>query len=141
MFDEAYLGLDAPSRYLFYDELLADYAAHPDGAFSWRFQRDLAGSGVLGDLLSHGVDLAHLLAGPIAAVTATTGTSRALLRTRGRARPDAVAGMDLSRGSHRSAARMSNVTLMCDPSLFLPVPCVKTSARMSGNVLEGALMR
>jgi ABC-2 type transport system ATP-binding protein len=29
MFDEAYLGLDAPSRYLFYDELLADYAAHP----------------------------------------------------------------------------------------------------------------
>jgi ABC-2 type transport system ATP-binding protein len=29
MFDEAYLGLDAPSRYLFYDELLADYTAHP----------------------------------------------------------------------------------------------------------------
>lgn len=29
MFDEAYLGLDAPSRYLFYDELIADYAAHP----------------------------------------------------------------------------------------------------------------
>ena len=29
MFDEAYLGLDAPSRYLFYDELLADYAVHP----------------------------------------------------------------------------------------------------------------
>lgn len=28
-FDEAYLGLDAPSRYAFYDELLADYAAHP----------------------------------------------------------------------------------------------------------------
>ncbi len=29
MFDEAYLGLDAPSRYAFYDALLADYAAHP----------------------------------------------------------------------------------------------------------------
>jgi len=29
MFDEAYLGLDAPSRYTFYDALLSDYAAHP----------------------------------------------------------------------------------------------------------------
>lgn len=28
-FDEAYLGLDAPSRYAFCDELLADYATHP----------------------------------------------------------------------------------------------------------------
>lgn len=29
MFDEAHLGMDAPSRYAFYDELLADYLAHP----------------------------------------------------------------------------------------------------------------
>ncbi|MDG4764250.1 ABC transporter ATP-binding protein [Solwaraspora sp. WMMD406] len=29
IFDEAYLGLDAPSRYAFYDEVLADYLAHP----------------------------------------------------------------------------------------------------------------
>jgi ABC-2 type transport system ATP-binding protein len=29
IFDEAFLGLDAPSRYAFYDELLADYLAHP----------------------------------------------------------------------------------------------------------------
>jgi ABC-2 type transport system ATP-binding protein len=29
MFDEPQLGLDAPSRYAFYDALLADYAAHP----------------------------------------------------------------------------------------------------------------
>src|SRR5690606_3707729 len=29
MFDEAYLGLDAPSRYTFYDALLEDYAEHP----------------------------------------------------------------------------------------------------------------
>ena len=28
-FDEPYLGLDAPSRQLFYDRLLADYADHP----------------------------------------------------------------------------------------------------------------
>ncbi|HWH01566.1 MAG TPA: ABC transporter ATP-binding protein [Pilimelia sp.] len=29
LFDEPYLGLDAPSRQAFYDRLLADYAAHP----------------------------------------------------------------------------------------------------------------
>jgi len=29
MFDESYLGLDAPARQLFYDQLLADYMAHP----------------------------------------------------------------------------------------------------------------
>jgi ABC-2 type transport system ATP-binding protein len=29
IFDESYLGMDAPSRYTFYEELLADYLAHP----------------------------------------------------------------------------------------------------------------
>jgi ABC-2 type transport system ATP-binding protein len=29
MFDESYLGMDAPSRYAFYEELLTDYAGHP----------------------------------------------------------------------------------------------------------------
>lgn len=29
MFDETYLGLDAPSRYVFYDEILRDYMEHP----------------------------------------------------------------------------------------------------------------
>jgi len=29
MFDEAHLGMDAPSRYAFYDEVLSDYLAHP----------------------------------------------------------------------------------------------------------------
>ncbi|MEU4832798.1 ABC transporter ATP-binding protein [Streptosporangium sp. NPDC023615] len=29
MFDESYIGMDAPSRYAFYDALLADYMEHP----------------------------------------------------------------------------------------------------------------
>lgn len=29
MFDETYLGMDAPSRYRFYDAILEDYIAHP----------------------------------------------------------------------------------------------------------------
>ena len=50
--------------------LLSDYAAHPEGALTWRYERDRGGSGVLGDLASHGVDLARHLLGDIASVTA-----------------------------------------------------------------------
>jgi len=52
--------------------LLSDYAAHPQGALSWRFERERGGSGVLGDLASHGVDLARYLLGDIDAVVADT---------------------------------------------------------------------
>jgi predicted dehydrogenase len=48
------------------------YAAEPKGALSWRFKRELAGSGALGDLLSHVVDTMHYLVGPIVQVTALT---------------------------------------------------------------------
>jgi ABC-2 type transport system ATP-binding protein len=34
MFDEAYLGMDAPTRRLFQEELLADYVEHP-ARFRW----------------------------------------------------------------------------------------------------------
>jgi predicted dehydrogenase len=54
--------------------LLADYSADPAGPRSWRYVRDQAGSGVLGDLLSHGVDLAQWVAGPITGVSALTDT-------------------------------------------------------------------
>ena len=33
--------------------LLSDYAAHPEGALTWRYERERGGSGVLGDLASH----------------------------------------------------------------------------------------
>jgi len=45
--------------------LLTDYAAHPEGALTWRFRNDWAGSGVLGDLVSHGVDLGRYVVGEI----------------------------------------------------------------------------
>ncbi|MDO9377229.1 MAG: Gfo/Idh/MocA family oxidoreductase [Nocardioidaceae bacterium] len=44
---------------------MSDYAAHPAGALSWRFQNEFAGSGVLGDLVSHAADLARHVAGDI----------------------------------------------------------------------------
>lgn len=52
--------------------LLSDYAAHPDGALSWRFERARGGSGTLGDLASHGADLAWFLLGDIAELSADT---------------------------------------------------------------------
>ncbi|MEW2284181.1 Gfo/Idh/MocA family oxidoreductase [Streptomyces sp. NPDC047841] len=52
--------------------LFSDYAAHPDGALTWRYERERGGSGVLGDLASHGADLARFLLGDIASLTADT---------------------------------------------------------------------
>ncbi|HEY5877862.1 MAG TPA: Gfo/Idh/MocA family oxidoreductase [Nakamurella sp.] len=48
----------------------SDYAAHPEGALTWRYERRRGGSGVLGDLASHGVDLARYLLGDIASLVA-----------------------------------------------------------------------
>jgi len=45
--------------------LLSDYAAHPDAGLTWRFQNAWAGSGVLGDLVSHGLDLGRHLVGEL----------------------------------------------------------------------------
>ncbi|MET9390185.1 Gfo/Idh/MocA family oxidoreductase [Streptomyces sp. NPDC006624] len=52
--------------------LFSDYAAHPEGALTWRYERERGGSGVLGDLASHGVDLARFLLGDITSLTADT---------------------------------------------------------------------
>ena len=52
--------------------LFSDYAAHPEGALTWRYERARGGSGVLGDLAAHGVDLGRYLLGEIEAVTADT---------------------------------------------------------------------
>ncbi|WP_369363006.1 Gfo/Idh/MocA family protein [Streptomyces sp. CG4] len=52
--------------------LFSDYAAHPDGALTWRYERARGGSGVLGDLASHGADLARFLLGDIVSLTADT---------------------------------------------------------------------
>ncbi|MEQ8730437.1 MAG: Gfo/Idh/MocA family oxidoreductase [Marinovum algicola] len=53
---------------------LQDWSADPDGPLSWRFQKKIAGSGAIGDIGTHVVDLAHYLVGPIAAVSALTPT-------------------------------------------------------------------
>jgi predicted dehydrogenase len=58
--------------------MLADYSAHPDQALSWRFDPEYAGTGVLGDLASHGFDLAlHIggdTLGPVAELVSDQAT-------------------------------------------------------------------
>ncbi|MBB3593185.1 putative dehydrogenase [Rhizobium sp. BK529] len=53
---------------------LQDWSADPDSPLSWRFQKKIAGSGTVGDIGTHVVDLAHYLVGPIAEVIALTST-------------------------------------------------------------------
>jgi predicted dehydrogenase len=50
------------------------YASEPNGALSWRFDRRLAGTGVLADLFSHAADLCQYVVGPVAEITALTNT-------------------------------------------------------------------
>ncbi len=52
----------------------ADYSAEPNGALSWRFVRQYAGSGVLGDLMGHLADQVQYLIGPISEVMGLTKT-------------------------------------------------------------------
>ena len=68
MIAEGRLGRITNTRVRFF----AGYSADPRGALSWRFQRSMAGSGVLGDLASHAADLATYLLGPISELSALT---------------------------------------------------------------------
>src|SRR5436305_761742 len=52
----------------------SDYAAAPTGALTWRYERARGGSGVLGDLASHGADLVRFLLGEVTALVADAAT-------------------------------------------------------------------
>ena len=52
----------------------AGYAAHPRAVLSWRFQKEIAGLGTLGDLISHVVDMAHFIVGDIDSVVSQQET-------------------------------------------------------------------
>jgi predicted dehydrogenase len=68
------------------------YGSDPLGPLSWRYRLDEAGHGASTDLLSHAVDLAIMLLGPITRVVGTTETFI-------RERPVSAAGTHYGRGS------------------------------------------
>ena len=49
---------------------LQDWSADPNGPLSWRFMESVAGSGALGDIGTHVMDMARYLVGEISAVNA-----------------------------------------------------------------------
>lgn len=53
---------------------LQDWSADPDSPLSWRFQKDICGSGALGDIGTHVVDMLRFLVGEFDAVHARTAT-------------------------------------------------------------------
>ncbi len=60
------------------------YGADPLGLLSWRFEHDGAGYGVSTDILSHSVDLAMMLNGPIDSVV---GVAETFIKERPRPKP------------------------------------------------------
>ncbi len=53
---------------------LQSWSADPDSPLSWRFQKSVAGSGAIGDIGTHVIDMARYLVGEIAAVNALVQT-------------------------------------------------------------------
>lgn len=51
---------------------LQDWSADPNSPLSWRFQKSVAGSGAVGDILTHVLDMARYLAGEVTEVSAMT---------------------------------------------------------------------
>ena len=52
----------------YHGRFLNGYAGNPFGFLSWRFEQEY-GLGTLGDLMSHAIDMAHMIAGPITRLT------------------------------------------------------------------------
>ena len=67
---------------------LQSWSADPDSPLSWRFQKDIAGAGTLGDIASHVIDIAQYLAGDIDEVVS-------MVKTYIKERPVQEGGVDL----------------------------------------------
>ena len=52
----------------------AMYGSNPYGMLTWRFDRQLAGLGTLGDIMSHVIDMASMLVGPVKRVVSNRHT-------------------------------------------------------------------
>jgi len=70
LIDEGRLGTLTHYRGRFFSM----YGSNPYGLLSWRFQYEQGGLGVLGDIMSHVTDMAHMLVGPIDSVVSNRHT-------------------------------------------------------------------
>ena len=70
LIDEGRLGTLTHYRGRFFSM----YGSNPYGLLTWRFQYEQGGLGVLGDIMSHVTDMAHMLVGPISSVVSNRHT-------------------------------------------------------------------
>ena len=76
-----------------------DWSASPDTPLSWRFSKQVSGSGTLGDIGTHIIDMGRYILGEIAEVNA-------IVRTFINERPRQTGGFDkMGAGSHASAEK------------------------------------
>jgi predicted dehydrogenase len=76
---------------------LQDWIIDPDFPLVWRLDKSIAGSGPLGDLAAHSIDLAHFLVGPIANVV---GMEQTFVKERPVA--EAMGGLSATGGTERA---------------------------------------
>ncbi|MBF6593876.1 MAG: Gfo/Idh/MocA family oxidoreductase [Thermaceae bacterium] len=86
----------------YHGRFLNGYAGDPNGLLSWRFEKE-HGLGTLGDLMSHVIDMAHMLTGSITRVT-----SDKEIFIRERPIPEPGSGTHYDKG--RADARKGKVT-------------------------------
>jgi predicted dehydrogenase len=114
--------------------LFSDYAAHPDGALTWRYERARGGNGVLGDLASHGVDLARYLLGEIEAMIADTDVDAVL-----------IASSDATHPELAVAAVRAGKPVLCEkplaPTLTQAAEVVRTVQQEGPGLLSLGFMR
>lgn len=96
---------------LFRGVYLQDWLVDPDFPLVWRLQKDICGSGALGDLAAHSIDTAQYLLGDIAAVTGA-------LETIVGERPLA-ASMDEGLGAVGGASQRKGPVTVDDVAMFL----------------------
>ncbi|MFM6966745.1 MAG: Gfo/Idh/MocA family protein [Rhodoluna sp.] len=81
---------------------LQDWSADPDSPLSWRFQKSVAGSGAVGDILTHVLDMARYLVDEVTAVSAMTNhiiTERPLQQSGSDSLGNSKGGSDAPKGA------------------------------------------
>jgi predicted dehydrogenase len=87
---------------------LQDWIVDPQFPLVWRLRKELAGSGALGDLGAHIVDLAHYLVGPIAEVTGATET---FIKERPLESASAAHGLDATGGAETGQVTVDDAVI------------------------------
>ena len=105
-------------------QYLQDWIADPESPLVWRLQKDQAGSGALGDIGAHIVDLAQLITGE--RITGVTGLTETFVKERPLA--DGVRRRLLGAAASTAPARRGPVTV--DDAAAVPRPVRRRGGRL-----------